>query len=258
MIRTEKGQWEIITVRAGAVEEKSKHFIPNDPGERTRAKKTEARKQALNDAVASRRMARLIHANFTAGDILVGLDYSDTALEVLKKRAELYQQRAGEETELEPEDFLRLSAEHELRLCIDRVRRLLGKEEIELKYIAVTSDMDGETGELVRIHHHLLIPRDCLEAFKTKWGKGRVVGKPLEQGLDYTQLAEYLCKQVRRVPDQKKYMPSRNLIKPTVSRRSAIGSAELRVPKGCTLLYRGAFEPGWTSQYIRYYRPMRS
>lgn len=33
---------------------------------------------------------------------------------------------------------------------LQRLKRALGKEGVELRYIAVTSDMDGDTGEAVR------------------------------------------------------------------------------------------------------------
>lgn len=255
-IRRDKGYWEIITTVAGRVEEKSKTFIAADPVKGVKSKKTTARKQALNDANSARRMARSIHANFSAGDYLFGADYSDDALAAIERRARKLQ-AADDGSGLIWEDYIRMAADHELENYLDRVRRRLTKDGIALKYIAVTSDMNGKTGELVRIHHHLIIPRECLYAFKEKWGRGRTVGRPIEDEPDHTRIAEYLCTQVRRVPDQKKYKSSRNLKKPKVSRRVAAGNAELRVPKGCELLYRGPFEPGWTSQYIRYYRPMR-
>lgn len=253
----EKGYWEIITVTSGVVEEKSKSFISSDPVKSIRCKKTSAKKQALNEKDCVRRMARSLNANFIPGDILLGLDYSENHYAAVEARARKLMAEAEEGCELSWEDYIRMAATHELTLCMDRVRRFLKKEDVELKYLAITSDMDGKTGEMVRIHHHVVIPRNCLEAFKAKWGKGRVKGKPIEQELDHTQIAEYLCAQVRRVPDAKKYMPSRNLKKPKVKRRIVPGNAELRVPKGCELLYRGAHEPGWTSQYIRYFRPLK-
>lgn len=255
--KTDKGYWEIITIKAGNVEEKSKHFIATETAPVQKKGKTSEKKQKYNDENAARRLARLLNINFKAGDVLLGLDYDNKHLAKVNERAFKLRAEAGPDTELIWEDFQRMAAEHELRLCLDRVRRVCKKSEIELKYVAVTSDMDGDTGEIVRVHHHLVIPGECLAAFRNKWGKGRCVGKPIDQQDDLTPIAEYLIKQVRRVPDAKKYMPSRNLEQPKVSRRIASGDAELRVPKGCRLIFRGAYEPGWTSQYIRYFRPGR-
>ena len=245
-----QGHWEIITIRSGEVEEKSKHFVAAEPDQTGERKKTSAKKQALNDANAARRAARWLNANFATGSVLLGLDYDDRHLQAVEARAKKLQETSPEESW---EDLVLTAAEHELRLCIDRVRRKLRGTGVTLKYMAWTSDMDGKTGEAVRVHHHLVIPAACLEAFREKWGKGRCVGKPI-QDEDLSVLAGYLCDQVRRRPDARKYMPSRNLTEPTVSRRVAVSGAELRVPKGCRLLYRGAHEPGWTSQYIRYLR----
>ncbi len=248
-----EGYWEILTIRAGQVEEKTKHFVSASEA-RGRRKKDKEKKDAMNDKSAVRRCARVIHANFKAGDILLGLDYSDEGLARVEARADKLMRA---DPELEREDAILQAAEHEARLCVDRVRRSLGKRERKaLKYLIFTSDMDGETGEMVRVHHHLVIPRGYLRIFQKKWKLGRCKGKPLEQQKDYTALAEYLCRQVRRRPDAKKYMVSRNMNQPVVRRRAAIGNAELRVPKGCELLHRGEYEPGWSGgQYIRYFRP---
>lgn len=50
------------------------------------------------------------------------------------------------ETEEERLDTMRAAAEHELQLMIRRVKRELDKLGLPLRYVAVTSDMDGDTG----------------------------------------------------------------------------------------------------------------
>lgn len=152
-------------------------------------------------------------------------------------------------------DITRLAAEHELGLVIRRVKREVGKE-IEVKVVAITSDMDGDTGEIVRIHHHLVVPKECKEAFVKKWeGWGGVNWEQLSNQHDYTPIAEYFARQVRKVPDAKKYFSTRNLIRPQPKDRAAITSGELRVPQGCELLHRSEFKPG-RPQYIRYVLPV--
>lgn len=161
-------------------------------------------------------------------------------------------------TELDGEERaarVRKAAERELRLVLRRVKRELEKEGIPMRYVAITSDMDGSTGETVRIHHHLVVPAQAREAFRRKWAAlGGVDWSPLEEQDDYTAIAEYFIRQVRHVPDEKKYIPSRNLIRPQPRDRIAASGAELRVPRGGALLYRNEFRPG-QPQYIRYVLP---
>ena len=133
-----------------------------------------------------------------------------------------------------------------------RVKRACEKKGIELKYIAITSDMDGKTGEDARIHHHLIVNRDAAELFGDKWNMGGVYLEPLRVQEDYTDIAHYFMEQVRRVPDAKKYMSSRNLIRPQPKDRIVSSGAEPRVPKGCKLLYRSEYNEH-KPQYLRYY-----
>lgn len=150
---------------------------------------------------------------------------------------------------------MRAAAEHELQLMIRRVKRELDKLGLPLRYVAVTSDMDGDTGETVRVHHHLVVDQAVRDVFVEKWaGLGGVDWKPLSPQMDYTPLASYLIRQVRRVPDHKKYISSRNLLRVEPKDRIAMSEAEVRVPKGGVLLFREAYHPG-LSQYIRYILP---
>lgn len=112
---------------------------------------------------AEKALARLLNANFTEGDLLVGLDYSDDGL----ARLEAWALRQGlpMETEEERLDTMRAAAEHELQLMIRRVKRELDKLGLPLRYVAVTSDMDGDTGETVRVHHHLVVDQAVRDVF---------------------------------------------------------------------------------------------
>lgn len=143
---------------------------------------------------------------------------------------------------------MRAAAEHELQLMIRRVKRELDKLGLPLRYVAVISDMDGDTGETVRVHHHLVVDRAVRDVFVEKWaGLGGVDWKPLSPQMDYTPLASYLIRQVRRVPDHKKYISSRNLLRVEPKDRIAMSEAEVRVPKGGVLLFREAYHPGLSS-----------
>ena len=163
-----EGYWIVRTYEAGNVGEKTKFFVPGArPTRSQRRLRDAARKQAQNEYSAEKALARLLNANFTEGDLLVGLDYSDDGL----ARLEAWALRQGlpMETEEERLDTMRAAAEHELQLMIRRVKRELDKLGLPLRYVAVTSDMDGDTGETVRVHHHLVVDRAVRDVFVEKW-----------------------------------------------------------------------------------------
>lgn len=253
------GYWMIRTYESGPVGEKIKYWIPGQkPTKSERRMKQDLKKARQNKEQAERHLARLINANFTYGDILLGLDYSDEsyAKRLMTRAEKIKDQRAKagkaeQEAEAEQFECIRQAAEHELENFLLRVQRDCKKKQIEFKYIAVTADMDGETGEMVRVHHHLLVNREVAEIVKRKWSLGGVDQKKLGKQPDYTPIASYLMQQVRHIPDAKKYKPSRNLIRPQPKDRVALSDAELRLPKGCAMLYRSSYVPGM-SQYIRY------
>lgn len=259
------GYWVIRTYVSGNVGEKIKYFIPGNRSRSKRAYKSDIRKQEQNAKSSERALARLINANFSAGDYLVGLDYSGESLcfveqniqktsSALKKGARTHTRvyNIGNPDNEEYMQALRESAEHELRLVLRRVKRVCEKEGIVLRYIAVTSDMDGKTGESVRIHHHLIINKEAAELFRNKWYLGGVYAEPLRVQEDYTEIARYLIEQVRRIPDNKKYISSRNLERPIPKDRVVSSGAEVRVPKGAKLIYRSEYNEH-KPQYLRYY-----
>ena len=110
-----EGYWIVRTYEAGNVGEKTKFFVPGArPTRSQRRLRDAARKQAQNEYSAEKALARLLNANFTEGDLLVGLDYSDEGL----ARLEAWALRQGlpMETEEERLDTMRAAAEHELQL----------------------------------------------------------------------------------------------------------------------------------------------
>lgn len=242
-----EGYWVIRTYTSGSVGEKIKFWVPGArPAKGSRKMKSDIKKAAANERSAVKTLARLIHANFGKGDILLGLDYSDAGLAKLSGSIGGY----AEMSEAERIESIRAAAEKELRLCIRRVKRAVGESGV--KYIAITSDMDGKTGEAVRIHHHLLIKPEVLAAFEQKWSLGGVNHKRLKKQQDYTPIAEYLAEQVRKIPDAKKYICSRNLLRPEAQDRIAQGGSEIQPPRGAVILHRTSWGFG-RPQYLRYY-----
>lgn len=248
------GYWVTRTYTAGAVREKSKYFVPGKrpSGRDRRAEKKAIRAQEKNDASAVKTLARLINANFGGGDYLMGLDYSPAGYDRLLAGVE----GLDEMDEAQRQDAIWAAASHELELCVRRVKYRCKKMGIELKGIWITSDMDGSTGKAVRVHHHMIVCADAMELFADAWAdRGSVDYRQMYANQqDRTPMAEYLIRQVRRIPNAKKYRSTRNLIRPQPQDRFAQGPAEIRVPAGCTLIYRAASGRG-QAQYIRYLLP---
>ena len=255
-----EGYWVVRTYEAGAVGEKTKFFVPGKrPDGKTRRKEKAAiRKQEQNEYSAIKALARLINANFTAGELLMGLDYSPEGMEQILTWGRENGLAVDAADETERIDAIWEAADHALENALRRVKRRLKKQGIELKACYITSDMDGDTEKPVRVHHHLVVNKEAKEAFLSAWeeyGMGGVSWTPLSADQkDRTAIAEYFIRQVRRIPDAKKYRSTRNLERPKAKDRVVLSDAELRVPKGGELLFRQEFRPGHP-QYIRYLRP---
>ena len=251
------GYWVVRTYEAGQVGEKTKYFVLGDRTRRNRRKEESSiKKQEQNEYSTKKRLARLINANFTHGDILLGLDYSNASYKKLERSA----RKAAPDYDSLPEDdqlrCIREAAAQEMVNYLRRVKRALEKEGCadELKYIAITSDMDGDTKETVRVHHHLIVPASCEHIVRMKWGHGGTYCKPLSKQEDYMPIAEYLIAQVRGALNAKKFVSSRNLVRPQPKDRIAVSDAEIRVPRNCKLIQRAEYKRG-APQYIRYILP---
>ena len=244
-----QGYWVIRTYESGGIGEKTKFWVEGTrPTKAGRKAKTAIKKQEQNEYSAVKRFAREINENFAPGDLLVGLDYTEKALASILAAAE------GAEDDEAGRNAARAAAVHDRNLFLRRLKRKCDKEGVELKYLGVTSDMDGDTGETVRLHHHLIVPSDCAELIKDCWHSGTVDIERLDVQDDYLPIAEYLLNQVRRVPNEQKYTSSRNLVRPVPKDRTALNDSELRLPKGAELLFREGYKPGMP-QYIRYIVP---
>lgn len=253
-----EGYWVTRTYQAGNVWEKSKHFVPGTrpTGKDRRALKAAIRKQEQNEYSAQKALARLINANYTSEDYVLGLDYSGEGMRRLEKWLEKQGVLLAELDEKQKRDAIWAAAERELALCLRRVKNRLKKQGKELKAVYITSDMDGKTQEQVRVHHHLVINGEARQAFVAAWKElGGVDWTRLyDNQEDRTPIAEYFIRQVRRIPDAKKFRSTRNLVRPKPEDRIAQSDAEIRVPRGGKLLFRAAYGKG-QPQYIRYVMP---
>lgn len=265
-----EGYYVIRTYESGAIGEKTKFFVPGKrpEGKMSRRQKNAIRKAEQNEYSAQKNLARILNANFTAGDLFLGLDYNDIGLQRIRHWARKHDLPIDEGTEEEKQNALWEAAAHELDIALRRVKRKLEKIGTELKAVYCTSDMDGDTGEIVRVHHHLVVNADAKEAFVEAWekyGLGGVSWTSLwADQLDRTPIAEYIIRQVRRIPDAKKFRSTRNLVRPKAKDRVVYTDNELQVPRGGKLIFRQEFETRQTSsrmtqnrqsQYIRYILP---
>lgn len=250
-----EGYWVVRTYTSGIIGEKTKFWIPGARQKSKRREKTEIRKQLVNEQSAVKALARLLHANFGEGDLLLGLDYAAEGIEKLNDYARAEDPHFDELTEDEQRDRLFFVAQHQMELCLRRVSRKRKAAGQELQYIGVTSDMDGDTQEAVQVHHHLVVPAGTEQGFLKKWKLGGVSWSPISKQADLTPIAEYLLKQVRRFENRNKYCTSRNLVRPQPKDRAVTSDAELRVPAGGLLLFRQEYKSNTNDEGERWIRP---
>lgn len=258
----QEGYWVTRSYTAGDVGEKTKFFVPGKrpTGKTRRQERREIKKQEQNAFSAQKTLARLINANFGSGDLLLGLDYAPAGYEKMLDWGRKQGLAVDSGDPIERMDAIWEAADHAMELCLRRVKRKLEKQGLELKAVYITSDMDGSTGESVRVHHHLVVNREAREAFMAAWeayGMGGVSFEELwkkSRQQDRTPIAEYFIRQVRRIPDAKKYRSTRNLKRPQPKDRATLSDAQLQAPRGAEVLYVQEYRKG-QPQYIRFVIP---
>ena len=244
-----EGKFMIRKWKAGKTVVMSKFPVGNATKPRAKKKKgaTPSYKKMQNDMSAVRTLTRTIDCNFKHGDFWITLKYDDGKYQKLLSKLEA----AG--MELTP-DNIRLEAIHERDLFLRRVKRNMTEKGLDLQYVSVTSDIDGDTGNAVRVHHHILVNKEAFEFIFKHWRKDILRYDPLRDQDSYAALAEYLIRQVRRQPEKKKYTTSKNLKKPELISEAVVSdSGELVVPKGAKVLQRSPYDVDKNpSQYICY------
>ena len=254
-----EGYWVIRTYKAGMIGEKTKFWVPGKRPDRTlsRRQRDAIRKREQNEYSAVKRLARILNMYFVGGDLLLGIDYSDKGLKKLDKWIEGQGTDLSQMDEAQRMEAVYDAADHELVNCLRRAKRRAKADGVEIKAAFVTSDMDGETGETVRIHHHLVINREARDYFVEAWSDlGGVSWSPMwDYQEDRTDVAAYMLRQVRHRPDAKKFRTTRNLVPPVPKDRIVLSDAELQVPRGGKLLFRREFSRCEQPQYIRYVLP---
>ena len=247
-----KTAWYIRTYRCdNGIEYKTKFPVAETPAVKSSYSRmrTAVRRAEKGATEARTELGRLLNCNFRAGrDVCMGLDFSDEALAELERRA-----GSGDADALLIEAGRLMSERY-----IKRLLRACAKAGVELRYAFVVSDMDAATGEMVRVHVHMVVNAEAAELAKKKWNDGGVWARELyshHQG-DLQELADYMISQVRYFPNAKRYKSSRNLKKAIAGKpvKARSASAELAVPSGCVKIYRSEYHAG-RPQQIRYWRP---
>ena len=250
-----EGYWVIRTYKAGLIGEKTKFWVPGKRPEKKLGRKAKAalRKQEQNEYASIKQAARILNENFSSKDVLLGLDYSDKGMKKLYRWLEKQGICLEQLDDAGRMCALWEAADHELGNCLRRAKRSAEKLGAQIKAFYITSDLDSYTGETVRVHHHLVVSGESVEAFREAWkSMGGVDYEYLTANqVDRTELAEYLLKQVRHVPNAKKFKTTRNLVRPQAKDQIVLTDAELRVPRHAKLLFRREFRTG-QPQYIRY------
>lgn len=240
-----EGLYMITKIISGEVVERRKTRITRRParrGGRTRGNSSE-KKIAGNLEYAKLQLARTLNCNYTRGDLWLTLTYDTAGLEKIHDDYETAKKEAGK--------------------FVDRLVYRLKKQGLVTRWVLSTSCIDGETGEVVRLHHHLVITgegfrvegrtlmlgEECLDDI---WGNGTVDYKALRNQKDYKPLADYIVNQARHVPDEKKWTCSRNMKKPIVRREVVTGGGQLRVPAGAMELPGTRYDPEKNQNFVRY------
>lgn len=139
--------------------------------------------ELINQEHAERKLARLIHTNFTDDDFSVGLDYSDA-----------YEPKSLAQAQRDIKNFLR------------RLKRKYGKAKVELKYIYAIEQAS-------RFHFHVILNNGLSrEEVEECWGMGHANADRLQfSEFGVSDLAQYVQKQRLTY---RRWVSSKNLKQP--------------------------------------------
>lgn len=240
-----EGLYMVTKIISGAVVERRKSRITRQPAKRGgRIRGNSGEKKIVgNREYAKLSLARVLNCNFAAGDVWLTAKFDPEGLE-----------RIGGTFE---------GAKAAGKRFIDRIVYRLRKQGLVTRWVLAPSQIDGETGELVRPHVHIIISGDAF-ALRNKrlylgeelvddiWGLGCVDVQFLRHQQDYKPLADYIVNQSRGVPDEKKWTCSRNMKKPVIRREIVASGAQLRVPPGALELPGTRYDPEKGQNFVRY------
>lgn len=241
----QEGLYMVTKIISGEVVERRKSRITQRPVKRGgRIKGNSSEKKIVgNREYAKLALARVLNCNFCPGDLWLTAKFDQAGLEAIGGTYE-GAKKAGKK-------------------FIDRLVYRLKKLGLVVRWVLAPSEIDGDTGELVRPHVHIVITGDaftmrdkqlCLgeETVDAIWGLGCVDVQFLRHQRDYKPLADYIVNQSRGVPDEKKWTCSRNMKKPIIRREVVTNGRQLRVPAGAVELPGTKYDPEKGQNFVRY------
>jgi len=207
-----------------------------------KTKISSAARARLNFKAAWQKLELLLAANFEADDLFVTMTYDDAHL---------------------PPD--RDEAIKRVRAYIGRLRRQRKRHGLELRYLYNVEEMPDEPDGQRRLHHHMVVSRGDLEELRSLWGCGAVhIERLLDGDFDsYEARARYMVKerhpgQLGRKVGLRAWVPSRNLVKPSVETQTVPEGVVVAAPPGAFVLDRHEESNGYGMYvYIKYLLPMR-
>lgn len=219
-----EGMYMITKIESGSVVERRKSKTMRRPSKRrnrVRGNSSE-KKMEGNRQYAILQLTRSFNCNLQPGDVWLTLKLDEEHMTCCGGTFE--------------------GVKKEAKKFVDRLCYRMKKAGVVCKWYLAPSEIDGETGELVRPHAHLVMTgqgfrmengvlflRD--ERVDDIWGQGSVDVQFVRHQKDYYPLAKYIINQSRGVPDEKKYTCSRNLKKPKITRTVVFSGAQL--PRAC-------------------------
>ena len=256
---------ERIYKAKNGVVERTRFYVGDTARPRTGKKNASTpRKQEANKNRAAHVLGRLLNNNFSQEDLNIELTFDNKSFRSLRSGAYAKLDKGSRSKREEKRDAIWDAAKKEGEKFIRRLRKA-GAE--DLRYVLVPSDMDGTTGDEVRVHLHLVISGDCFVLADKQlrlgqegptlgelWGKGIVLHEFLRGG-SYNKLAAYLIRQTREIANRKKYTCSRNLeqIEPEEYITTLTPSEDFPTPKGYRREeWQGGASDRRAMQYARY------
>lgn len=243
--RGQEGLYMVTKIISGTVVERRKTRITRRPakrGGRIRGNSSE-KKIVGNREYAKLALARVLNCNFAPGDLWLTAKFDPRGLEEIGGTYE--------------------GAKAAGKKFIDRMVYRLRKMGLVTRWVLAPSEIDGETGQLVRPHVHIVISGDAFslrdkqlylgtESVDAIWGLGCVDVQFLRHQADYKPLADYIVNQSRGVPDEKKWTCSRNMKKPIIRREVVTSGGQLRIPAGAVELPGTRYDPEKGQNFVRY------
>ena len=229
--------WKEKIVESGDVIEDILYLHSTDRTQADKKKKSPDEKYLENLSRRIRDLTRLLNCNFTSRDYFVTLTYS---------RAGYAKLRADKPPKAPATPYVYKAAEKEIRKLIDYCRYHCAKEGVIFKCVYVTANINPDTKNRARIHHHVVVNCEAMKIFKSLWQHGRVLTKNTYDEANRFYLAYYMLMQVPYEKGHNNYGRTLNLEKPIVTERVPWNPNKVLVPpENSTVIKQGR-------NYLRY------